>query len=75
MRRDGKELEENCRGDTGRRRKTQKRRIKKGGQWGGMLVGIRKELITGEEIGMGNEDEKEGLIIEEKGRRSTITEE
>ena len=28
-------------------------------------MGIRKELLTGEEIGMGKKDEKEGLIIQQ----------
>ena len=42
-----------------------KKKKKKGRAMGGMLMEIRKELITGEEMGMGKEDEKEGLIIQE----------
>ena len=44
--------------------KYKKGRIKKGGN-GGMLMGIRKKLITGEEVEMEKKDEKEGLIIED----------
>ena len=37
-----------------------KRKNKKGRSMGGMLMGLRKELITGEEVRIDKEDEKEG---------------
>ena len=54
MGRDGKELAEDCRGDTDGRYKMQKGRIKKGGQWG--IVNRNKERIDKER---GNRDRKE----------------